>query len=178
MEVQEKVVKILLELTLICIFYNAGMILPMALFLAHAFNWIVNGQIWVLSRYVYTFNLFKRDKILKFLYKAEKIVDRNGTLDCLISGSMTEGREHNNSDLDIRIIASGEMNAFILSFLAVYLRLLALFYMVPLDIFVINSYEGLFRLKNEKKFLSILNKSLILADGRSIIPFKTVSFSQ
>ena len=71
----------------------------------------------------------------------------------------------------------GVITIFI-SFIAVYLRFLAFLYLVPLDIFVIDSYDGLSRLKNEKKFLSILDKNSILADGRSIISFKTESFSQ
>ena len=169
MILEEKIVKILLEISLFCILLFTGFSYITSMFAAHAINWIFNGQIWVLSRYVYTLNLFKHKKVLKFLYITRKIVSRIGALDCLISGSITEGRQHNNSDIDIRIVASGRISAIFISFIAVYLRFLAFLYLVPLDIFVIDSYDGLSRLKNEKKFLSILDKNSILADGRSII---------
>ena len=148
-----------------------GFLFWVSLYFAHTLNWILNGQLWVLSRYVYPMNLFEFYKISQFISVIEKLLSKVDVLDCIISGSLTEGKHHRNSDLDIRIIAGNVRSAYVASLIAVYLRILAFFNLVPLDIFVLASYDGLNRLKNERRFYSILNQERILKDGRMIQPY-------
>lgn len=166
MDKTEKILKISLTvvptLVLFTLFqkHHSGVIFLIISFcIAHTFNWIFNGQIFVLLkniRWIHT------DKDKFFIYSSalkRRIEKTDYFYLAVIYGSLSRDKLTDSSDLDVRIIRkSGLINAF-KSFLFVWNeRLLALIYKFPLDIYLLDDNSGLSKI-NPKEAPIILYDS-------------------
>jgi glycosyltransferase involved in cell wall biosynthesis/predicted nucleotidyltransferase len=151
MERTEKILKISLTLAptlvLFLLFqkhYSELTSIIISFFIAHTFNWIFNGQIFVLFKNIRWVNT-DYDKFFMYSSALKRRIEKT---DCLylavIYGSLSRNKLTSSSDLDVRIVRkSGLINAY-KSFLFVWReRLLALIYKFPLDIYLLDDISGL-----------------------------------
>lgn len=98
----ERVYKIAFSLIIVTLLSNSLGIL-VALFVAHFLNYLLNGQFFVLARYLFSSTLMTRRKILKVVNLCDKLKRSFGILDVLVTGSGSRNAMSGRSDLDLRV---------------------------------------------------------------------------
>lgn len=136
--------------------------------IAHTLNWIFNGHIFVLMRYVApvpkTAQQFE-DFIQQMKTRALKWSSIDGIA---IYGSYCRGTLHKYSDLDVRVITRpGVINPIYGAIFCLYLRLLAFFDVFPLDIYACDKMEFLDQLRDDEKPYILIDHSGRLTDRYS-----------
>ncbi len=159
MENAERLYKVLFE----CIFFVAYFFLLsltgvaiykrvfFAFCLSHTTNWIFNGHLFVLGRYLG----FTRSEARAFIEYPRNIkarLLRKKSIDAVaFFGSLSRGNFSSSSDLDIRIIPrQGIANGLIASFWAFVERTRALFHRYPLDLYVIRTSDSLQKINRDE----------------------------
>ena len=162
MDKYEKSLKLLLEFLLICLIY-----FPFSLFLnpnffiviiiSHSINWVINGQIFTLARYVYPFPKTELD-FEKFIHLI-KLYRKNfrKIKEILIYGSYCRNDLNKNSDLDVRIIVEDKfVDGYEGAIFCLIMRAIALIKMFPLDIYSISNKKLLNRLSQNEIPIKII----------------------
>ena len=122
-----------------------------AVILAHTINWLFNGQLYVLGRYLG----FTHTKPSRFIAYPDtikrRLIKRKSIKAVAFFGGLSRGSFSKTSDLDTRIISqAGLINSFIACFWVFLERSLALLYKYPLDIYVISKPDSFRKLdRNE-----------------------------
>jgi len=128
---------------------------------AHSVNWLINGHLWVCARYC---PAYRRDPaaLTGFLAKTETQLRSLWWLEeAVCIGSVGDaGRVRSErSDIDLRLIFSpGLVNWLRLNLLMLRLRTLALFLIVPLDLYAYDDVMALDRFRQDEGLLPILNR--------------------
>ena len=122
-----------------------------AFLIAHTFNWIFNGQLFVLGRYIGIYPNKHEDfeEYLKGLkYRAERAKSIQSVI---VYGSMSREELKESSDLDVRIIRKkGFINGLKSCLFGLYERKWALFNKFPLDIYVIDNVKHLCKMRADE----------------------------
>lgn len=149
---------------------------PVAFFLAHTVNWLLNGHFFNLIRYLgagkkdYKWFIAYPDKMRKRLSGKKSISS------VALYGSFSRGAFTATSDLDVRIIARlGLVNTFVASWFACYERFLAFFARYPIDIYTVTQTRGLEKLRNdEPPVILIDNDDFIRRSYKKFIYFDSI----
>jgi hypothetical protein len=134
--------------------------LAFSFFAAHTFNWIFNGQLFVLGRYLGVKpnrqnNFCKYINELKYRAKKEKSIQL-----VAVYGSMSRKKLNEFSDLDVRIIRKkGFLNGLKACLFGFSERTRALFNKFPLDLYVVDSNDHLSKLRKDETAIVIYNAS-------------------
>jgi L-malate glycosyltransferase len=127
--------------------------------IVHTLNWLLNGQFFVLVRYLHPVpNAPARfDEYVKHVHAAAlKSPAVNGLA---VFGSYCRGAIHEHSDLDIRVIAApGVMGGFGGAWFCMRLRFEAFFRRFPLDIYSFTDLLYLDRLREDEKPIILMDR--------------------
>lgn len=175
MNIYEITLKLLIDILFIYVFYNllSNYIdivwsLITSVLIAHTLNWVFNGHIFVLLRYVAPVPKSAQqfeDFIQQMKIRALKWSSVDGIA---IYGSYCRGTLHKYSDLDVRVVTRpGVINSISGAIFCLYLRLLAFFDVFPLDIYACDKMEFLDQLRDDEKPYILIDHSGRLADRYS-----------
>jgi len=103
----ERVYKIAFSLIFITLL-SGSLNIYLALCVAHFLNYLLNGQFFVLARYLFSSSLMTRRKILKVINLCGKLKRSFGILDVLVTGSGSRNAMSSRSDLDLRVYHSSD----------------------------------------------------------------------
>lgn len=144
----EKIIKICIDLfltsILIIIIYNIFPIkitesIFIAFIISHSINWTFATNIWsVRIRNGKKINSISQTNFKKFLLSFQKNIQRlNSIHGAAIFGSLSAGKAHRYSDVDVKIFRKAGFYNLVASYLFLFLiRTKANFYRYPLDIYV------------------------------------------
>lgn len=140
-------------------------ILALLFVLAHTLNWIFNGHIFVLMRYVRPFPKTP-DEFDSFVNKLQAWGERSSCVQGIaIYGSYCRGQLHENSDLDVRVLVErGVMSGLCGAVFCLMARWNAFFLAFPLDVYCSVGGDGLDRLRDDEHPSMILDKNGMLAE--------------
>lgn len=128
--------------------------------IAHTINWVVNGHIFVLMRYVAPVPKTEKhfeDFINKMKTSALKWRSIDGVA---VYGSYCRGTLHKYSDLDVRVITHpGIINAISGAIFCFIQRLIAFFDIFPLDVYCCDKMEFLDQLRDDEKPFILIDHS-------------------
>lgn len=130
-------------------FISSGYIaLIFSFLIAHTFNWIFNGQLFVLGRYI-GIKPNKHNEFEEYLKGLKYRAERTKSIQSVILyGSMSRKDLKNSSDLDVRIIRKkGFLNGLRSCLFGLYERKWAFFNKFPLDLYIIDSVKHLSKLR-------------------------------
>jgi predicted nucleotidyltransferase len=154
----------LIALILYAFFINlipgAYTVLTFSFFVAHTANWIFNGQIFVLGRYV-GIKPKKQDEFCKYINELKYRAEREKSIQLVaVYGSMSRKKLSESSDLDVRIIRKrGFLNGLKACLFGFSERTRALFDKFPLDLYVIDSKDHLSKIRGDEAAIVIYNAS-------------------
>ena len=108
-----------------------------ALLIAHTVNYCINGQAICVFYHIKAGNMTAQ----AFYDGTVSMQERLMRYDCIAAaisyGSLSKGRWHNSSDIDIRFVPQyGEWNYWKACFVGLYERSIAFFYGYPLDMYI------------------------------------------
>jgi len=149
MDKSERIFKIMITLIVFIVLLlilrpsDAGFII-LLLFLAHMFNWLFNGQIFVLLKNLKLISTDKK-KFICYIENMQKRIPQNESIVAVaVYGSLSRENIKHTSDLDVRVIRKqGLSNALNSSFFVMFERTKAFFKMFPLDIYLLDDIENL-----------------------------------
>ncbi len=153
---EERIVKLVIDIVLmLIIMLVSGSIsiktVMISFIIAHTLNWIANGHIFVLMRYIYPVHKDMKDfeRVIEVLRK------KSGSKECIdslaIYGSYARKSIHSLSDLDVRVITkTGWANRLCGAIFCLKMRLWALVHAFPLDIYTYSDLRALDRLRNDE----------------------------
>lgn len=145
----------LMTLILYAFFINliqgAYTVLTFSFFVAHTVNWIFNGQLFVLGRYVGV-KPKKQDHFDKYINKLKYRAEREKSIKLVaVYGSMSRNDLSESSDLDVRILRKrGFLNGLNACLFGFSERTIALFSRFPLDMYVIDSPNHLLKMRSDE----------------------------
>jgi predicted nucleotidyltransferase len=132
----------------------------LALVLAHTCNWLFNGHLFVLGRYLG----FTRNSPVRFIDYPEgirqRLSKRTSIQAVAFFGSLSRNGFSTNSDLDVRVVSevNGRSN-FAACFWTFLERSVALFNKYPLDVYVISKKESLLKLREDEYPVVLFDKT-------------------
>ena len=122
-----------------------------ALLFGHLLNFLLNGQLPVLMRYVLSDVDMTRAKVGKALEKLERTAGRFGVVDILVFGSFSRHSMKPTSDLDLRFYHRPDfLSAFLAYIYAAYIRLWANLNFIPIDVFCFSQAAFLDRMRADE----------------------------
>lgn len=130
-------------------FISSGYIaLIFAFLIAHTFNWIFNGQLFVLGRYI-GIKPNKHNDFTNYIEKLKYKVGKNKSIQLVVVyGSMSRKELKESSDLDVRIVRkTGIINGFRACFFGFSERKNALLNRFPLDLYIVDSINPLSKMR-------------------------------
>lgn len=171
MNIYEICLKVSLDIVLVIIFsYLLIDWLPSLLstivfsfLLAHTLNWIFNGHIYVLWRYVRPVPTSK-EKFVKFVQEMTHRGSDRASLDGIaIFGSYCRGKLHQYSDLDVRfVVKDGVLNGIFGAAYCLFERFIAFFKRFPLDIYCCVGMNGMEKLSEDEIPVVLFDRSGLL----------------
>jgi hypothetical protein len=121
--------------------------------IAHTFNWLFNGHIFVIGRFVgFTSNSPERILIYTLRLQA-RIQEKKYLKGGIVIGNVVRGGEvRTNSDVDIRIVRrKGFLNGILASFFGTMERTKAFFSKFPLDLYIHDDLSSLDKLRTDEQ---------------------------
>ena len=159
----EKIYKIFITLFFSTLIFIVSGNIYVSVVIGHLLNYILNGQFFVVYRYLANGRTMSRDKLEGFLLIIEKNINRYHPRDILFTGSFCRGKMSKSSDLDIRIYHNkGFINSLKAYFFASKLRFFGLFLKFPVDVFCFSDLSFLNKLDKIEIPVNFLNDESIL----------------
>ena len=143
MELGEKMYKIGLTIFFAGFIYYITEQLLFSLFLGHLINFLVNGQLFVLSRYISNKQTMNKKKLLWAINVIYNNARSNRIKDILFFGSFSRGKMSSLSDLDVRVYHSGGLSSILTYIMATKLRLIFFLGQFPIDIYCFSNTKFL-----------------------------------
>jgi len=175
MNIYEISLKLLIDLVIVVlmmllVFNDSSFIISilLSIFIAHTVNWVINGHIFVLMRYVAP--VPKTEKHFEdFIQKMKSSALNWKSVDGVaIYGSYCRGTLHKYSDLDVRVVTSpGVINAVCGALFCFYQRFIAIFDLFPLDVYACDKMEFLDQLRDDEKPFILIDHSGRLSERYS-----------
>lgn len=153
---------LLLTLILYLFFINLPLDIPagfaFSFFAAHTANWIFNGQLFVLGRYL-GIKPKKNNEFCKYMNELKNRAEREKSIQLVaVYGSMSRKELNENSDLDVRIIRKeGIFNGLRACLFGLSERTRALFNKFPLDLYIIDSKDHLSKIRKDEIDIILFN---------------------
>lgn len=151
MDRTERAVKLGLDLLLTGLFWlplrsalGPLVALPVALFLAHTANWVLNGNFFVFLRYFWEMGVTP-ERISRYVDGLRGRMQRERSLlAAAVYGSLARGELREGSDLDVRVVRHpGVLNGLRACWFGVQERARAAFQALPLDLYVVDGLGSL-----------------------------------
>lgn len=142
-----------LSLTMIAalLFNLAGLDILWALIVGHALNFLTNGQLPVLMRYVVSDVGLTREKVHFALTKMQTTAQHFGIIDILIFGSFSRHAMKSSSDLDLRFRhRPGVLPSLLAYCYATYIRIWANLNFIPIDVYCFAETKFLERMREDE----------------------------
>jgi len=134
-----------------------------SIFIAHLINYIINGQFYVLYRYLGSKPTMSIEALNKYVKIIENLADSFKPLDILIIGSFCRGRLSKTSDLDIRLYHMGDFRSSLRAyFMATLLRFIGLWTKFPVDIFCFSNLNFLLKIDTKETPVNFFKNQKIL----------------
>jgi hypothetical protein len=135
-----------------------------SLIVAHGLNFLINGQLPVLLRYVVSDIGLTREKVERALAKIKRNAKAWGAVDILVFGSFSRFCMKSTSDLDIRLYhRPGFLDSLMAYSYAVVLRVWANVNFIPLDIYCFSDPNFLNRMREDEVPALLLGSSEMLS---------------
>ena len=136
-----------------------------AFLIAHTFNWIFNGQLFVLGRYI-GIKPNKHKDFEEYLKGLKYRAERDKSIQSVAAyGSMSRRKLTESSDLDVRIIRiKGFKNGFKACLFGLVERIRALCNKFPLDMYILDNKDKLAHIRKDESPIIVYdsNKALSL----------------
>jgi predicted nucleotidyltransferase len=159
----EKIYKISLTLIFGSIFYLPTRNIFISILFGHILNYILNGQFYVVFRYLSSKSTMSLDDLTNYVVLINKLIKIFSPKDVLIIGSFARGSMSKTSDLDIRLYHDGTfLNSLKAYFMATLLRLFGLFMRFPIDIFCFSDLRFLEKISKKEIPVNFLKNNNIL----------------
>lgn len=160
----DAVMIIILSTIFINLISNVYVVLILSFFVAHTINWIFNGQLFVLGRYI-GIKPNKQDEFCKYAKQLTNRAQRKKGIDSIaLYGSTSRKQLSKSSDLDVRIIRkTGILNGLNACWFALLERSRAFFNRFPLDVYVLDSTDKLGKIRKDEKPIILYDSNDILA---------------
>lgn len=162
---RETVIKILLDILLIFIFFLIGLPLWLTFILAHTLNFAFNGQLYAMYTHMGATNVSPKKFLQETISSSIRISKIDSISAAIAYGSLSRGLYKSTSDIDIRYVPKkGELNFWKACFFALKERFLAFIHCYPLDLYVFD--EDTLQKKMRIDELPII----IYENGKSMYP--------
>jgi len=178
----EKIYKISITLILGLIFNLILNNIFISLAIAHFFNYILNGQFYVVFRYLSSKQVMSRKDLDEYIEFMKKEMTKFEILDLLVIGSFCRGKMSSTSDLDIRIFHKSDIISSLKAYLmATKLRYYGLLYKFPIDVYCFSDLSFLDKIKKDeipvnflknKDFLKKYPLSVNIKDHMKVLELK------
>lgn len=163
MSIGEKIYKIAFTFIFFIPIYSLSSSVLISIFSGHLINYLVNGQFFVTSRYLFDKQVMQLDRLDEFLLLVAKLARLYNVNDVLIIGSFSRGRMSKTSDLDIRVFhSSGLLSSIRAYFCATQLRLMGLVLRFPVDIFCFSDISFLNKIDQRETPCHLYGSSQII----------------
>lgn len=142
-----------LSFTFLCVFFLfvLGFNFWLSLLLGHFINFCVNGQFFVLSRYLSSREAITKESLVQFVNIIERSYVKFGVIDVFVIGSFCRAEMRQSSDLDLRIYhKSGFCYSFLAYSYAFYLRFISVIYKFPMDVYCFSDYVFLKKIRADE----------------------------
>lgn len=148
-------------LTWILSFFTHNIIV--AFIIAHLLNYVLNGQFYVVFRYLSSKQVMSRKDLDEYILFMKKEIGIFHPLDVLVIGSFCRGKMSKTSDLDIRIFHEPNFKSSIKAYvMATVLRFYGLLYKFPIDVYCFSDLTFLDKIKKDEIPVTFLkNKSFL-----------------
>lgn len=169
----EKVYKFLVTIifSIITFFFINDFLI--SLLIGHTLNYILNGQFFVVYRYLFSGRTMSNEKLIEYLKLIEMNIDSYGLKDILFTGSFCRGKMSKTSDLDLRIYHKSDFISSIKAyFFATKLRFMGLTLKFPIDVFCFSQLSFLDKLDKIEIPVNMLKDSSIIEKYPKSINYK------
>lgn len=164
--VTRTIIFVFLSFVLLLIIKPQGLFIVLVLLLGHALNWFFNGHGYQILYSILNVSFFAK-KAVKYISKLKSEVEHKG-LHVMVIGSWSTGTATRHSDIDILVLnidSKGIIYMIKLGLLSSKYRLLALFNILSVDIYVIDKIEYLQWRKKRKP----MERPIVINDPMGII---------
>lgn len=160
MTVGERSFKLAFTFVLAMLFFSFGGNLLVSILVAHGVNFLTNGQLPVLMRYVMTDIGVTKRKVKSAVEKISSTAPQWDVEDVLIFGSFSRFQMQSSSDLDLRLYhRPGLIHSIRAYCYAVYIRIWANWNFVPIDIYCFTDPTFLDRMRDDETPALLLNSA-------------------
>jgi predicted nucleotidyltransferase len=134
--------------------------LTLSFLVAHTVNWIFNGQLFVLGRYL-GIKPKKQNEFCKYINELKYRAEREKSIQLVaVYGSLSRKELTESSDLDVRIIRkTGLLNGLKACLFGFSERTRALFDRFPLDLYIIDSKDHLSKIRDDETAILVYDAS-------------------
>ena len=123
----------------------------LSIFLGHSINFIINGQFFVLGRYLFSSDAISPRQLTEFVALIEYSYPKYDVKDVLIIGSFCRVQMSRTSDLDLRIWhAPGIVPSLKAYSYAFYLRFISIFKRFPMDVYCFSDFGFLQKIRKDE----------------------------
>lgn len=151
MTLGERSFKLALTMVFAAPFIAFGGNLLVSILVAHGLNFLINGQLPVLMRYVVSDVGLTQRKVENALEKISSTARHWGVKDVLVFGSFSRFQMQSSSDLDLRLYhRPGLLNSIPAYCYAFYIRVWANWNFVPIDIYCFTDPVFLDRMRDDE----------------------------
>jgi len=160
----ERIYKLSITLIFSVIFHFFISSFFLSLIIGHLINYVLNGQFYVVFRYLSSKRTMSYDDLINFIALINKLIKIFSPKDILIIGSFARGKMSKSSDLDIRLFHdSSFFNSLSAYFMATLLRACGLIMKFPIDIFCFSDLKFLNKINKNEIPVNFLNNDSILS---------------
>ena len=164
MSLGEKIYKISITVMLFLIlneFFLSNALLSIVC--AHLMNYVLNGQFYVVHRYVISDSAIEEAGLTNYFLFVEKIITIFNPADVLLIGGFCRGVVNKTSDLDMRIYHKNTLSGSIKAYLmATVLRFHGLVARFPIDVFCFSDLRFLDKIRTDEIPVNFLENDHIL----------------
>lgn len=135
----------------------------LSLLIAHFINYILNGQYFVLFRYLSVKSVMSRENLYEFIKIINNLIARYKPKDVLVIGSLCRGKMNPSSDLDLRVYHKPDFKSSLKAYImATRLRFLGLILKFPVDVYCFSDLSFLAKISDEETPVNFLENEKIL----------------
>lgn len=170
MSMGEKLYKISLTIIMILLIDLIVSNLLISFIVAHLFNYILNGQYYVVFRYLSSKQVMSKKDLDEYLLLIKKEMIKANVKDILIIGSFCRGKMSRTSDLDIRIYHDSSFIASLKAyFFATKLRFYGLIMKFPIDVYCFSDLRFMDKIRKDENPVNFLeNKEYLEKNPNSV----------
>jgi len=164
---------VILEITILSLISYHLFALPLIylltanIIIVHTFNWLTNGLFWAITIFAIPgLTNPGEKKTVQYLNEMEARLRKcNSISGLVIFGSVTRGKWHDRSDIDIRILRnSGFVNLIVSNLVTMQERLIAFFSKQPMDLYLADNIIFFNKMRDDEQPIFLIKKGEILKE--------------